>query len=316
MDDEQAVRVTLKDIEVSFSTSSPLFSGLNATFESRIGGHVVAVMGKSGMGKSTLCNLMLGIIKPQCGSVETHPRNATTAFVSQRPVLFEELSVAENVCCLRYSRTLGATFSEDRYRDAMRTLGIDALVSRPVGKLSVGEGQRVMIARIHSVDSDIVFLDEPCIGLDSGSIDELLWTLRELVSKRSSLAFIVTHSWSEAACIANTIVYCHRPCVDGPTQVVILDRDKFYSTPPDLDAFLSIHWPRCVIWDITTAGESADLSSRLPERTRYVCWKCDNIIDGRLIGRGNGGAVLPSGVNVAEVSDLWCFDSDGLLIGR
>lgn len=314
MDDGHRVRVTLNDIEVSFSKSSALFSGLKASFESMPGGHIVAVMGKSGMGKSTLCNLMLGIIKPDRGSVEIYPSSASTAFVSQRPVLFEELSVVENACVLRHSGTLGATFSEDRCLEAMGTLGIDALVSRPIGKLSVGEGQRVMIARIQSVDSDIVFLDEPCIGLDSRSIDALLWSLRALVSKRSSLAFVVTHSWNEAACIANTIVYCHRPCVGGPTEVAILDRVKFYSSPPDLDAFLSIHWPRCLIWDITNAGEKVDLGTPLPDRTRYICWKCDPNSECRLVGGVSGYSVPPSDIHSIDTRKRWCFDEDGLLI--
>jgi ATP-binding cassette, subfamily C, bacterial CydCD len=180
-------------------------------------GETVALTGPSGCGKSTLLAVVLGLRRPDsgtvlCGGVDLHQLDlgdwrARLAWVPQRPHLFAR-SVSDNV-------RLGKPEATDaEVRAALCAAGLDEVVRRlPDGAhtllgeggfgLSAGERQRVALARAFVRDAPLLLMDEPTAGLDGETEAELLATVRALLSGRTAL--IVAHRPALAA-IADRVV--------------------------------------------------------------------------------------------------------------
>ena len=91
------VSLYFSDVSFGFHTNNLLFEHLNLSVENtRDQGKIIALMGPSGVGKTTFCELMLGIRKPQCGTIKFAPQNLNVAVIPQKGIIFEELTVNEN----------------------------------------------------------------------------------------------------------------------------------------------------------------------------------------------------------------------------
>ena len=210
-------------------------------------GRIVALMGPSGIGKSTFCDLALGSQLPLAGTIDRIPSTGV-GLIPQRAVLFEELDVIENINCLRYSHSLGPTFRQERFNAVVQSLGLKDVIKRneSIAKLSGGEAQRVMLARIGMVDCRILVLDEPCSFLDNRVKETFLNSLRMTVDQFGLLTMIVTHIWDEAAFVADEIITFHHE--DGiPITISRNIVSEAFLTPPTIDAMYAIHWPKCML---------------------------------------------------------------------
>jgi len=156
-------------------------------------GAFLGLVGPNGSGKSTLLDLMLGLRRPDDGSVALFgepahefdagerigyvAQDATTA-ARDTPV-----TVREAVEMGRYPRRLLGRFStQDRraVEEALEQVGISDLASRRVGRLSGGQRQRVFIARALASEADLLALDEPTVGVDAESREEFYSLLHDL----------------------------------------------------------------------------------------------------------------------------------------
>jgi len=141
-------------------------------------GEVVALLGPSGSGKSSLLHLLCGWEEPDEGSVAWSPEARTgtwagTAVVPQSLGLLDELSIAENVALpLRLSRSSGDV---DGLLDS---LGIARLRDRAVGEVSMGEQQRAAVARALVARPRLLLADEPTSHLDHVLVEEVFAHLR------------------------------------------------------------------------------------------------------------------------------------------
>ena len=181
-------------------------------------GEVVALAGPSGCGKSTLVSVLLGLAPTYCGSVRVGDADladldpdvwrAQVAWVPQRPHLFAR-SIADNV---RLGR---ADATDDQVRVAMTDAGLDGVVAGlpegiltrlgPDGAgLSAGERQRVALARAFVRDAPLLLLDEPTANLDGRTEQEVLATVRRLMTGRTVL--VVAHRPSLLA-LADRVVH-------------------------------------------------------------------------------------------------------------
>lgn len=240
------VSIDLSGVTVRFGRQSPLFEDLSISLSNHGGGHIIALMGPSGVGKTTFCNVCLGVQRIESGYMTVAPVDAKTAYVPQRCILFDELTIEENIGCLQYSRTLGHTFRPERVREAASAFGLGELLHNATqpSVLSGGEGQRVMLARIQTVDCDLLILDEPCAYLDNRAKETYLAGLRTLVNRKQSLALLVTHVWDEARLIADSILFFDRPDLH-PAKVALVSVDDARSKPPTIDVFYQVFWPAC-----------------------------------------------------------------------
>ena len=170
-----------------------------------------AVLGPSGSGKSTLLRLLNRLADPDQGAVRFHGRDVRSedvlelrrraCLVPQLPALLPG-TVAANV---EYGPSL-----RGREVDAARVLelaGLDeAFLEREATRLSVGEQQRVMLARALALDPEVLLLDEPTSALDEAAREAVERTLKELRERLGVSMLVVTHDRGQAERLADRIV--------------------------------------------------------------------------------------------------------------
>lgn len=143
--------LSLENISLKFGKNTVIDS-LSYKFEE---GKVYAILGESGLGKTSLLNLMSDLLRPTSGTL-TNTANKIS-FVFQEPRLFEWMSALENV----------STVSDEQTAKALLILmGLEEVLSKYPSELSGGMKQRVSLARALAYNADTVFLDEPFKGLD------------------------------------------------------------------------------------------------------------------------------------------------------
>jgi len=170
-----------------------------------------ALVGPSGAGKSTLLRLLNRLADPDEGTVRYQSRHIheydvlalrrEVGLVAQLPALLPG-TVAENVS---YGPSLrGQACRVDR---ALALAGLDvAFAERPAQQLSVGEQQRVMLARALALEPAVLLLDEPTAALDEHARDAVEQTLLDLRSELSASLILVTHDQAQARRLADRIL--------------------------------------------------------------------------------------------------------------
>ena len=182
----------LKNITHSYGTT-PVLKGMNLVLAP---GQRIALMGPSGVGKTTLLRIALGLVKPDEGTAENRFRK--TAAVFQEPRLLPWRTAAENVnLVLADDRS---TMAEARLCLLQMNLA-DAADKYP-RELSGGMQQRVAIARAMAVNADLLILDEPFKAMD----EELRSQVIAQVAQTDAAILLVTHEEEEAAVLGCEIV--------------------------------------------------------------------------------------------------------------
>jgi thiamine transport system ATP-binding protein len=177
-------------------------------------GEVVVLLGGSGAGKSTFSRVLF---EPESlvadgFSVEAEELSADAShlgLVPQRGALFDHLDVAGNLSlALRYGRHQRA--SREEVAAWLARVGLDPSLAEhktPVGSLSGGQAQRVAVARTLAGGREVLFLDEPSVGLDPLRVRSLARLLREQVRAQKAAAIVVTHDVALAAGVADTLYF-------------------------------------------------------------------------------------------------------------
>ena len=182
-------------------------------------GELVAIMGESGVGKSTLLNLIAGLDTPDSGRIEidgidlgalddsgrTRLRRDRLGFVFQAFHLLPHLTVTQNVRLPLDLAGIGRAEADRRTAAVLDAVGIAALARDYPRTLSGGEAQRTAIARALVHEPAVVLADEPTGNLDEDTAAEVLALLRDGVKRRAGAGILVTHS--EAAARSADRVY-------------------------------------------------------------------------------------------------------------
>ena len=195
-------RLEVRDIEKSFPGVRAL-SGVS--FDVRAG-EVHALMGENGAGKSTLIKIMSGVVQPDkgailVGGVETKlagpddARRAGVATIYQELLLFPELTVAENIFLGHAPKgrfgSIDLSAMRERARALLASLEIDDLdADEMVGRLSVGNRQRVEILRALSHDARVLIMDEPTAALTEADVRRLFDIMRRLRARGVGIVYI------------------------------------------------------------------------------------------------------------------------------
>ena len=173
-------------------------------------GEFVALLGPSGCGKSTLLNLVAGFEQASAGSLTVHGETVQKpgpdrGVVFQEAALFPWLTVWENVIFGPKTQGLKPSDYEDRANDMLRIVGLTDFKHHLPVQLSGGMRQRVGIARILTLGSRVLLMDEPFGALDAQTrltMQELLLTVWQQL--KPTIVF-VTHDIDEALFLADTI---------------------------------------------------------------------------------------------------------------
>jgi putative ABC transport system ATP-binding protein len=176
-------------------------------------GEYVAITGESGVGKSTLLNLIAGLDTPDAGSVELGGTSVTAmndtgrtllrrdriGFVFQAFHLLPHLTVAQNVALpLALAGTAGRQIAA-RVAAMLAAVGLEQAADSYPRELSGGEMQRTAIARALAHRPQLVLADEPTGNLDSDTARSILALLRQQVKRDGGAGILVTHSAAAAA---------------------------------------------------------------------------------------------------------------------
>jgi NitT/TauT family transport system ATP-binding protein len=259
--------LSFDNVSFTFPKEPPIFSALSLKLGSTTGaGFIVAIIGASGAGKSTFSKLASGELQATSGTVDLIGSSRRVTTIPQRPVLFEALSVEENLSVLGMSTTLGNTFDSTKVRLVSERLNLDLAMGRRAdpSTLSGGEAQRLMLGRSQLVTPDLMILDEPCASLDNFVKARFLKDLREQVDSQESLALLITHNWAEAKSVADMVLFiARRP--SAPATIHYVNLTNAESKPPSIDAAFAVHWPNILEIDSRTANSTFNVAIGLLE---------------------------------------------------
>ncbi|MCC7041901.1 MAG: ABC transporter ATP-binding protein [Burkholderiales bacterium] len=176
-------------------------------------GEMVALLGSSGCGKTTLLRSIAGFVLPQEGTIRVDGRDIThlppekreTAMMFQSYALWPHMSVAGNIGYGLRMRGWKAAAIARRVDEMLTLLQLEGFAARPVTQLSGGQRQRVALGRALAIDPHLLLLDEPMSNLDYKVRIELRHELRALQKRIGITAVYVTHDREEALTLADRI---------------------------------------------------------------------------------------------------------------
>src|SRR5271170_8070307 len=186
-------------------------------------GRCYVLLGENGAGKSTLLRVIAGLLRPTYGSIRVFgaekPEDARDriGYMSHAPMLYDELSGDEN---LRYFASLyreRACMSPD---EALRSVGLDTSLTRPVGQYSQGMRQRASLARVMLPQPELLLLDEPFSNMDAASAKQMLDLLVQLRAEGKTI-LLTTHQREMAEPVADCLITLQAGSVASLTETTI-----------------------------------------------------------------------------------------------
>ena len=208
--------IALEDLHKSFGTQIVL-NGISLSVRR---GETLAVLGRSGTGKSVLLRIIIGLEKPDSGSVRIHDQDIAgltldklgeirikMGFLFQHAALYDSLTVEQNVAfpLQHHKKEMSKSEQGDRVRALLAEVGMEGDFNKMPSDISGGMQKRVGLARALALEPDILLLDEPTAGLDpisSAEIDDLVLKLQ---AEHHMASIVVTHDLHSAKTIADRL---------------------------------------------------------------------------------------------------------------
>jgi ABC-type multidrug transport system ATPase subunit len=179
-------------------------------------GSCTVILGENGAGKSTLLRIVAGLINPTRGSISVysgspHQQRHRVAYMSHSAMLYDELTAMENLTYFAGLHRSGGCACVGSPEMALRAVGLDPNLNRPLGQYSQGMRQRTSLARVLQTDPELLLLDEPFSNLDAASSHHMIELLADfrtwpIPGGGSRTLLITTHQAALAQPLADNIL--------------------------------------------------------------------------------------------------------------
>src|SRR5437899_361850 len=236
---QKGASIEVKDLRKAFGDQTVL-NGMSLRVDR---GETLAVLGRSGTGKSVLLKLIIGLQPPDSGSIRLDGQEITgldtnqlnelrkkIGFLFQQAALYDSLTVAENVAfpLTRHTKMSDNERSE-RVKELLARVGMDRDLEKMPSDISGGMKKRVGLARALALEPGILLFDEPTAGLDPITADEIGKLILELKQKSKMAAVVVTHDIRAAKVFSDRMVLINEGNVlaEGTFEDLQKNQDRF-----------------------------------------------------------------------------------------
>ncbi|RZJ68286.1 MAG: ABC transporter ATP-binding protein [Flavobacterium sp.] len=232
--------VDIKDLHIGFGENE-ILKGLDLSLHAE---ENLVVLGKSGTGKSVLIKCIVGLLRPESGSIKVFGKEITDlkkqkldevrkdiGFLFQSGALYDSMTVRENLefPLRRIKKDLSEEEIEAKVKEALENVSLPDAIDKMPSELSGGMRKRVGLARTIIVDPAIMLYDEPTTGLDPITSNEISNLILEIQKKFKTASIIITHDIECARMVADRLVMLKEGKVykDGSLEEFENDDDEF-----------------------------------------------------------------------------------------
>ena len=228
----------LRNLTIRYG-STPVVRNFNLEV---LDGEMVALLGPSGTGKTTVLKAVAGLIHPHKGEIiidgqpvtDLPPEKRNAVMVFQKSLLFPFLNVAQNIAFGMRMQGCQGRDSRKKIQEIMQLTELTGLEQRKVHELSGGQQQRVSLARALVLKPAILLLDEPLSNLDANLRQQMRELIQDIQAETRITTLFVTHDQAEALMISHRVGLL----LDGRLRQVGEPRDLFYRpADPDVARF-------------------------------------------------------------------------------
>jgi len=214
-----------------------VLDGIDLTVEA---GETVAVLGRSGTGKSVLLKLLIGLQQPDSGSIRVLGQEIAglemdalneirkkMGFLFQQSALYDSFTVEENVAFpLRRHTQLSDAERKKKVRELLSSVGLEKDPQKMPSDISGGMQKRVALARAIALDPEVLLFDEPTTGLDPITASEIGQLILDLQKKHHMTSVVVTHDMHAAKKFSDRMVLLHEATIRAAGTFADLERSK------------------------------------------------------------------------------------------
>jgi phospholipid/cholesterol/gamma-HCH transport system ATP-binding protein len=234
--DTNGMAIEIKELYKSFGAGNDILKGVSLKVNK---GENLAILGKSGSGKSVLIKCLVGLVTPDKGEIKVFDTVVNTldevklneirvriGFLFQNAALYDSMTVRENLAfpLKRHSKKLSANEVEAAIIEALESVGLAEAIDKMPSELSGGMRKRIGLARTLILKPEIILYDEPTTGLDTITSREISELILAIQKKNKTTSIIITHDMACAKLTGDRLVILKDGVIDAEGSYEALEK--------------------------------------------------------------------------------------------
>lgn len=227
---------------ISKSYDKEIIKDINIDIEK---GQIVSILGKSGIGKTTIFNILAGFEQADMGKILLNGKDITynkknVSYMMQKPLLMPYFNVLDNVCLYFKIKNMPKSKAYEKAIPIIEKFGLKEHMYKYPYELSAGMKQRVSFIRAYLKPSDLMLFDEPFSALDSFTKKKLYDWFKDIVKKEQKTSMLITHDINEAIYISDKIYVLDKKPANIVLSLDIEDIKDLEMSPKFLEYYKKI----------------------------------------------------------------------------